>query len=537
MELSESGLFVQTDATTTPGTEIDLHLAASGAVPDLVLRAVVVRRRMVPAPLVTAVRRGIALEILEAPREYGLACGSAPLDAPIHLSRRGGGFGDAPAAQESAPGPQPAVGAPRQEPPQSPAAEAPPAPQPLEPGDSGADGPPRPEVLLVDDGSLGDVEALLRDLGADVRRLQLGSAGGAQPFVRPGRMFITTARLACSLHLPDPGDGEDEVVAIAVAEDESQTLSTMMRRLGFQYLVHRPSHPDAFRLLLRNILYRGAEHRRAERLPFGREVQWRAGWRKRRAVMVEISSHGCRLQCDRSVGPDSQVHIWIPAEATGARRIRLRGRVVRRDHGSGKAPYASHQIAVAFAPPPRRIRRRLDALLAHLERGPATITRVQSAAPQETATPLPAPPPAREPEIEATPAASSSDGDRRRQPRARLDREIVALDETGTRALHALVGRDLSAHGMRVEPHPELALGQRLRLALYEPSVAEPVVLEAVVARDDGGAGLALRFPDLPPDVASQLVRIVAALPAMESLLPAPERIVLGELLRDRTAA
>src|SRR5262245_62515356 len=44
---------------------------------------------MVPAPLATAVRRGIALEILEAPREYGLACGSELLEAPIRLARRG----------------------------------------------------------------------------------------------------------------------------------------------------------------------------------------------------------------------------------------------------------------------------------------------------------------------------------------------------------------------------------------------------------------------------------------------------------------
>src|SRR5262245_27010935 len=92
VELSQGGLFVQTDATTRPGTEIEVHLAGAGVVPDMRLRAVVVRRRMVPAPLATAVRRGIGLEILEAPVEYGLACGSEPLPAPIRLTRSDAGL-------------------------------------------------------------------------------------------------------------------------------------------------------------------------------------------------------------------------------------------------------------------------------------------------------------------------------------------------------------------------------------------------------------------------------------------------------------
>jgi hypothetical protein len=90
---------------------------------------------------------------------------------------------------------------------------------------------------------------------------------------------------------------------------------------------------------------------------------------------------------------------------------------------------------------------------------------------------------------------------------------------------------------MRIDPHPELALHQRLRLALYEPSVAQPVVFDAEVVRDDGGAGLALRFVDVAPEVAEQLAQIIAALPAVQSLRPEPRRIVIGELLRERPAA
>jgi len=118
-----------------------------------------------------------------------------------------------------------------------------------------------------------------------------------------------------------------------------------------------------------------------------------------------------------------------------------------------------------------------------------------------------------------------------------LEREVVTLDEAGARAVHALVGRDLSPLGMRVDPHPELALHQRLRLALYEPSVGRPLLLEAEVARDDGEAGLALRFVDVASEVAGEIASIVASLPALESLRPEGRRIVVGEYLLESHAA
>jgi hypothetical protein len=533
VELSRSGLFLQTDATTSPGKEIELQLAATGAVPDMRLRGVVVRRRMVSTMLASVVRRGIAVEILEAPREYGLACGSALLDAPIRLSR---------AAEERVAGPlesglqRPAAGAPRPrgeahalqppatvtsvEPPRSAAPAPPPAAEAAE--------APRPEVLLLDDGTLGDVDALLRELGADALRLSLEAAGTAHPLPWPRRLFITTARIACTLPLPEPRE-DDASVSIAVADDESQTLSTMMRRLGFQYLVHRPIHPEAMRLLLRKLLYRGAEHRRAERHPFGTEVRWRSGWASHRGMLVEISSSGCRLLVDRPLPPGSRVRIEIAPETTGDRRISLRGRILRRDGMPAAAPDARHALAVGFDPLPARLERRLDALLDRLARGPATLA-AGAAGPTPAPAPAVAPSPASE--VEAT-ATAPRVGERRRAGRARLDREVVALDGDAMRALHALIGRDLSPGGMRIDACPDLALGQRLRVALYEPSSASPIVLDAEIVRDDGGAGLGLRFVDVPADTSTRLEGLVAALPALERLRPEPERVWLAEFSSD----
>jgi hypothetical protein len=561
VELSRSGLFVQTDATTAPGTEIELHVAAAGAVPDLSIRGVVVRRRMVPAPLASAMRRGIALEILEAPREYGLACGMEMLDAPIRVARRGSGDpGGAPDPMEAPPEPASEPDGFRAGPPLLGSAFSPtpgPSPAPAPPEEGAA---PRPAAVLVDDGSLGDVEAALRELGADTRCVPCSGNGETPSFPMPTRLFVTTARLACSLYLPAPTE-DDRLVAIAVAGDGSQTLSSMMRRLGFHYVVRRPTHPEALRLLLRRALYGGAEHRRAERFPFGAEVVWRAGWKKRRAAMVEISATGCRLRAPRGARLGAPIRIWIPAEATGDRRIVLRGRIARRDPRPSDGMAGGCSLAVAFDAPSARMQRRLEALLAIARRGPATLprraalARSASAPAPDLATaapPVPAPDPAAAPAPVAGaagpgPSAAPPPGgapdeaaptpERRCLPRVSLEREIVSLDATGTRAAHALVGRDLSLLGMRVDPHPELALHQRLRIALYEPSVARPIVVDAEVARDDGEAGLALRFVDVDPGVAEEIACIVAALPSLESLHHDPGRIVLGEFLREQPAA
>jgi hypothetical protein len=526
VELSRGGLFIQSDATTAPGTEIEIQLAGAGAVPELRLRGLVVRRRMVPAPLATAIRRGIAVEILEAPREYGLACGSELLEAPIRLTRSGreaagdavsgGGAASAPRAE-----PEPAEAA------REPAPATPPARAKGEPEREA-----RPEALLIDDGTLGDVEALLRELAVDTLCLRVGAGGALPPAVRPTRLFITTARLACSLLLP-ASDGEEELVGIAVAEDESQTLSTLMRRLGFHYLVHRPTHPEALRLLLRWILYRGADQRRAARVAFGAQVAWRSGWRRRVGPMVEISANGCRLLSAYGARTGARVRISIPPGAAGGRRIVLRGRIARRKPRPRAGPNERYALAVAFDPPSPRMRERLDALLARAARGPASLPRP---APDRVGAPATAAP---EPGLAPGDCASSSAAlpERRRAPRVRLDREVVSLDESETRVRHVLLGRDLSALGMRVEPHPELALGQRLPLALYEPCAERPLLLAAEVARDDGAAGLALRFVEVAPEAAEMLARILASLPALESLRPEPARIVLGELLRGPRAA
>jgi hypothetical protein len=118
-------------------------------------------------------------------------------------------------------------------------------------------------------------------------------------------------------------------------------------------------------------------------------------------------------------------------------------------------------------------------------------------------------------EHRVTETAPGSPRDRRRGRRAAFAAKVPAF---GSRALRVLVGRDISAHGMRVEASPDLAIGDRLHLAIYGDPGEEPFLVWATVARDDGEKGVAITFDDLHPVVATQLEKLVAALPAVESL-------------------
>ena len=86
------------------------------------------------------------------------------------------------------------------------------------------------------------------------------------------------------------------------------------------------------------------------------------------------------------------------------------------------------------------------------------------------------------------------------------------------RAVQGLLARDLSPGGIRVDPQFGLGPGDKLQLALFDTSQQEPLIVTAVVARDDGEAGLGLHFIDLPAETKTRIDAMVTALPAVESL-------------------
>jgi hypothetical protein len=81
-----------------------------------------------------------------------------------------------------------------------------------------------------------------------------------------------------------------------------------------------------------------------------------------------------------------------------------------------------------------------------------------------------------------------------------------------------ILGRDLSIAGMRSEPLPEFPVGTELELAIYGPSGAEPVLVQAVVSRDDGPLGTVFRFESLASGDGPRLESIISRKPEIRWL-------------------
>jgi hypothetical protein len=107
-----------------------------------------------------------------------------------------------------------------------------------------------------------------------------------------------------------------------------------------------------------------------------------------------------------------------------------------------------------------------------------------------------------------------------------FEQEVVQIDEEA-RAVQALLGRDLSLDGIRVVRQPGLVPGSKLRLALFDTSQQEPLILSAEVSGDDGGSGLFLHFVDLSKEMTARIEGIVARLPAIESIDPHGDTVVV----------
>jgi hypothetical protein len=115
---------------------------------------------------------------------------------------------------------------------------------------------------------------------------------------------------------------------------------------------------------------------------------------------------------------------------------------------------------------------------------------------------------------------------------------VVALDAQLERVRHVLFARDLSAGGVRVDPHPELQVGDRFGLVLYNATYSESVVIDAEVLRDDGGRGLALRFVDVPAHTARKIERILQRVGEIERCDDRgdSERVIVAEVVQENRA-
>lgn len=391
-----------------------------------------------------------------------------------------------------------------------------------------------PRILLLDDGELNDVVAMLESLNLPYTRLRGGRI--PQELPPPLDLLIATPRRApVARRGSPPGANPGRPTRIIAVDEDCNAMRRSMRRLGFHLLVRRPAHPEVWRLLIHRALYQGTERRDATRVPVGSEVHLTGHRIPRTAVLLDISNRGCRLRSASPLEPGMSISLEIGAGAAGGRPLSLSGRLVRSAREPSDVAGGQYSAVLLFDPfLDEAARQHLAWLLNSWASGPGSL-----AGPRLEDGTLP---PCESPEIpgftlddETDPAVSTNlevklnvasgakaeageaggHGERRQHPRGSYAERVVAF---GERTSRVLMGRDLSPGGMRVEALPDLEPGDRLRLAIYGPDQVEPTMVEAEVVRDDGESGMALQFLDVAADVASRLEKLVACLPDVESL-------------------
>jgi hypothetical protein len=383
----------------------------------------------------------------------------------------------------------------------------------------GSDVSQRNKVLLLDDGELGRIRGMLRDLDVDLKHLE-GEVSSSD--LLEGAYDVVFASVRRTLALEgelDLGDLPGKPVWIAAHSQDFLPLRVRLRKLGVQFLVQSSVGSEALQLLVSHTLCKAPEKRGTLRLPVGCPIRcWGEDESSLPAQLLDLSRGGCGVLSTQQFEADAPLSVELPAKLAGGEACTLTGRVQR------SAPHASgHLLAVAFDDLPASTLELIESILAGKVIG-TVVTRLSEelteefaalsltprpaadAAPVQEVAPDPSPTPPPEPE---------PDSNQRRNRRVEYTREVTALLEPGE---HVILARDLSVEGMRAEPLPELALGTRIELALYGPSGHEPILVQAEVARDDGEAGTVFRFHPLPSGEHKRLELIIASAPEIRFL-------------------
>ena len=390
-------------------------------------------------------------------------------------------------------------------------------------------------ILLVDDGELDEVAEVLEAEGLAYERMR----GGAVPaeIAPPRELLIVTPRRVDRVRRgsPDGADRGRPLRIIAVQED-SPPMRRRLRQAGLHLLVRLPADPEIWRLLIARALYQGSERREDPRVAVGSRVAIDAEASARTSadegstILVDLSNRGCRLQTRENFSVGDPVAFTIPADHDGGchgEPLTLRGSVRRIALETGAA---ERMLAVVFdAEMSDENRIRLTALINRWASGPDSLGKApETISPAIPPCQLPSlpdltlddetdPPVSARSEIRVQLAevAEGPAAGRRSQSRGRFESTIVAEGQDGP---VVLIGRDLSAGGMRIERIGLLTLGDRFRMALHGPTLGEPFIVHAEIARDDGDDGFALVFDGVDPTTALELEKLVACLPDVESL-------------------
>jgi hypothetical protein len=388
-------------------------------------------------------------------------------------------------------------------------------------------------ILLVDDGELDEVAAVLESEGLPYDRMRGAHIPAEIP--PPRDLLIVTPRRVERVRRGSPSEASPgRPVRIIAVQEDSPPMRRRLRRAGLHLLVRLPANAEIWRLLIARALYQGSERREDHRVAVGSrvaiDIDAQSSEGELATILVDLSNRGCRLQTRENFSVGDPIVFALPADHDRGREdepFTLRGRVRRIAVQAGSE---ESMLAVVFDPGMSdESRTRLTALINRWASGPDSLERVlepivpaipscqlaslpELTLDDETDPPIPA---RTEIRVQLADVAENRDAKRRSGARGRYESQIVAEGEDGP---VVLIGRDLSASGMRIERIGLLRLGDRFRLALHGPGPGEPFLVHAEITRDDGDDGFALVFDDVDSATATELEKLVACLPDVESL-------------------
>jgi len=384
---------------------------------------------------------------------------------------------------------------------------------------------PRPKVLVLDDGELGRIRQALAKSKVDLEHQQgevlVDDLEGPYDVV-----FATVKRTLAFEGSVDLTTLPGKPVWVAVHGQDFLPLRVRLRKIGVSFLIQTSVGDEALQLFLMYTIHQGRDKRGTPRLPVGSEVTCREeSGDPFQANLLDISQDGCRLVSDHPVLPGAVVAVDLPAELWAGEEYTLSGPIQRAEplRKSGRS-----LLTVSFELLDPESLNLVEAILAGKVIG-TVVTRLGEELAEETApttvnpkpapkttpaSPKPAEPQPKSAKPQPQPTAPRPQEHKRRR-RVVYSREVTAL-MGGSQFV--VLARDLSIGGMRGEPLPELQLGTKLELAIYGPSGAEPVLVQAVVARDDGPAGTIFHFASIPSGERTRLEQIVARAPEIRSL-------------------
>jgi len=372
---------------------------------------------------------------------------------------------------------------------------------------------PSPMILLLHSSELSEVGTLLRELG--------------MPFVeRDGKLTEVDQRVDWTLVIAsqerikafEGGSTLKSARRIAVIENDSRTLRAMLKRLGVDYVVARPVHAAALRLLVLHCLYHGPERRNQSRVSVGAKVQFRSGFFRRDAILADLSLRGCRLVSEKPVKPGTKIRVIFSADIAWGKQFSLPGRTLRSSEISKGE--LGQSVAIAFygltASHGQHLRRVFESYV----NGPAKLLGTTSDLLVSGAT-------VRAQQDEPV------ESERRTGPRKGYDRRVVTLNDEATRVL---LCRDICLGGMRVEANDTLVPGDDLLVAIHAKARSEPLVVNARVTRDDGSGGLVLEFHDLSNESEVYLRNMVAHLPVDGGNTDDESDLIVSEIVERRAS-